>query len=265
MTSIMTSIDSIAARFAAAGLLAAAAFMGTAVVEPAAAQFGPPAAAPRSGRDAAPIDLTGQWVSIVTEDWRFRMVTPPKGDFPGLPLNPQGVAVANAWDPAKDEAEGNACKSYGAAAIMRVPGRIRISWVDENTLEIETDAGQQTRTFHFGDAAPPAGEPTWQGFSKAEWLLQGAGRGRPPVNGSLEVVTTGMKPGYLRKNGVPYSGEATVTEYYDLLHEPDGTDWLVVKTIVEDPVYLTGEFITSSNFRRQRDQSGWNPQPCEAK
>jgi hypothetical protein len=237
--------------------------MSLAAVEPAAAQFRALGAPPASPRDAAPIDLTGQWVSIVTEDWRFRMVTPPKGDFPGVPLTPAATAIANAWDPAKDEAEGNACKAYGAAAIMRVPGRIRISWADENTLSIETDAGQQTRRFHFGDAKPSS-EPTWQGDSKAEWQLQSRGRGQPPVNGSLKVVTTGMKPGYLRKNGVPYSADTTVTEYYDLLHEPDGTDWLVVKTIVEDPVYLTGEFVTSSNFRRQKDRSGWNPRACTA-
>jgi hypothetical protein len=252
-------------RLASVAALIAVAVAGLAAVEPAAAQFPPPASPPRSARDAAPIDLTGQWVSIVTEDWRFRMVTPPKGDFPGVPLNPAATAVANAWDPAKDEAEGNACKSYGAPAIMRVPGRVRISWADENTLEIETDAGQQVRIFHFGDARPAAGEPTWQGVSKAEWQLQSRGRGQPAINGSLKVVTTGMKPGYLRKNGVPYSADATVTEYYDVLHEPDGTDWLVIKTLVEDPVYLTDEFITSSNFRRQKDRSGWNPQPCAAK
>jgi len=69
----------------------------------------------------APVDLTGFWVSIVTEDWRFRMITPDKGDFSSVPLNPEGRRVANTWDPEKDEADGNQCKSYGAAAIMRVP------------------------------------------------------------------------------------------------------------------------------------------------
>src|SRR5215831_5555394 len=72
-------------------------------------------------RDAAPWDLTGYWVSIVTEDWRFRMVTPGKGDYLGLPLNDAAKKVAEAWDPAKDAAAGEQCKSYGAAAIMRVP------------------------------------------------------------------------------------------------------------------------------------------------
>ena len=63
----------------------------------------------------APIDMTGYWVSIVTEDWRFRMVTPAKGDYASVPVNAEARKVADAWDPAKDEAEGNQCKAYGAA------------------------------------------------------------------------------------------------------------------------------------------------------
>src|SRR5215831_9996268 len=127
--------------------------------------------APGTARAISPIDLTGNWVSIVTEDWRFRMVTPPKGDYASVPLNAAARAVADKWDPAKDEADGNACKSYGAAAIMRVPGRLHISWQDDTTVKIETDAGQQTRLLHF--TGTPAGEPSWQGYSAAEWEFAG--------------------------------------------------------------------------------------------
>jgi len=77
---------------------------------------------PPSPKAAAPIDLTGYWVSVVSEDWRYRMVTPAKGDYQGVPMTPEALKVADAWDPAADEAAGNQCKSYGAAAIMRVPG-----------------------------------------------------------------------------------------------------------------------------------------------
>jgi len=127
---------------------------------------GRPRGPSRSPKDAAPIDLTGYWVSVVTEDWRFRMVTPPKGDFPGVPLNPEGRAVANAWDPAKDES-GNQCKGYGAASLMRVPSRYHITWQDDNTLKMEADAGTQTRLLHFG-GAKPSGAPSLQGYSAAE-------------------------------------------------------------------------------------------------
>jgi hypothetical protein len=234
-------------------------------------QAGPPPS-PEAG---APEDITGYWVSIVTEDWRFRMITPPKGDYASLPLNAQGRKVADAWDPAKDEAAGEQCKSYGAAALMRVPGRIHITWQDDKTLRIDTDAGEQTRLFHFGASQAPSGEPTWQGYSVAKWEIPEAGRGGAPgpgalrdpkeAGGSLKVVTTHMRSGYLRKNGVPYSANAVLTEYYSRTHEPNGDSWLIVTTIVDDPMYLNQPFITSTHFRKQADASGWDPMPCSAR
>jgi len=226
---------------------------------------------PRSPKDAAPIDLTGYWVSVVTEDWRFRMVTPPKGDFPGVPLNPEGRAVANTWDPAKDEGAGNQCKGYGAASLMRVPSRYHITWQDDNTLKMEADAGTQTRLLHFG-GAKPSGAPSLQGYSAAEWQMALGGRGgrggqgQPGAaaqrGGSLKVVTTNLTPGYLQKNGVPYSEQTTMTEYYDIVHESDGEQWLIVKSVVEDPKYLARPYITSPNLKKQLDAAGWNPTPC---
>jgi hypothetical protein len=222
--------------------------------------------APQTPKAAAPIDLTGYWVSVVTEDWRYRMVTPAKGDFASMPTNDAGIAIGNQWDPAKDEAGGEQCKSYGAPAIMRVPGRIHITWDNDSTLKVETDAGQQTRLFHFGEFQPAA-QPSWQGNSTSSWEVSGSGRGRgaPPASGSLKVVTTGIRPGYLRKNGYPYSGRTTVTEFYDRTIEPNGDTWLIVTTVVNDPVYLNQEFITSTHFKKQADATGWNPQPCNAR
>src|SRR5262245_65833992 len=103
---------------------------------------------PPAPRAAAPFDMTGYWVSIVNEDWRWRMF-PNKGDYAGIPLNPEGRKVADAWDPTKDEASGEQCKGYGAPGIMRVPSRFHITWQDDQTLKIETDAGRQVRVFHF--------------------------------------------------------------------------------------------------------------------
>jgi hypothetical protein len=238
-------------------------------------------AAPQTPQAAAPIDLTGYWVSIVTEDWRWRMVTPPKGDYSSVPLSAEGRRVADTWDPAKDEREGNACRAYGAAGIMRVPGRVHVTWDSENTLKIETDAGTQTRLLRFGDAQAPAGDQGWQGFSKAAWEIAGGtgggrgggggGRGGAPANpppvprfGSLKVVTTNMKPGYLRKNGVPYSETAVVTEYFDRHSESNGDEWFTVTTTVDDPKYLNMPFITSTSFKKERDGAKWHPSPCTA-
>ncbi len=223
-------------------------------------------APPAPGKASAPVDLTGYWVSIVTEDWRWRMLTPQKGDFASIPTTPEGVRVGNLWDPDKDEAAGEQCKSYGAPAIMRVPGRVHISWDNDTTLKIEMDSGQQTRLFHFGEYQPPAVPATWQGNSMATWETGGRGRGgQAPAGGALKVVTTGARQGYLRKNGYPYSEKAVLTEYYDRTNESDGTSWLIVTTIVNDPVYLNPDFVTSTHFRKQADQTGWNPQPCTAK
>jgi hypothetical protein len=239
----------------------------------------PPAApqAPKSGQAAAPVDFTGYWVSPIFEDWRWRMVTPLKGDFASVPVSAEAIKVGEAWDPAKDEAAGLACKAYGAPAIMRRPGRLHITWQDENTLKIETDEGTQTRLFHFGGKPPADAAPSWQGYSAANWEgpVRGAGQletvflgfsRRTGTQGrSLEVVTTNLRPGYLRKNGVPYSENASLEEFYDYHKEPNGDEWFTVTTVVHDPKYLVAPFITSTDFKKQRDASGWNPTPCAAR
>jgi hypothetical protein len=224
------------------------------------------AAAPAAARAAAPVDLTGYWVSLVTEDWRYRMVTPAKGDYPSIPLNAEGKRAADTWDPAKDEAAGEQCKSYGAAYIVRQPGRVHFIWEDDNTLRADFDAGTQTRLFHFGDWRPAGGAPTLQGDSVAQWEYAGGARGRGQARGGdLKVVTTHTRPGYLQKNGVPYSGNAVVTEYFHRAEEPTGDSLLIVTTMVEDPQYLTGQFVRSTHFKKLPDATGWNPQPCTAK
>jgi hypothetical protein len=232
-----------------------------------AAQRGAPPQPPKTPREAATIDVTGNWVSVVTEEWRWRMLIPRKGDYASVPLSAEGKKVADTWDPAKMAGDG--CKAYGGAAIMRVPGRLRISWDNDSTLRIDTNAGQQTRLLHFDKTSAPQGVRTWQGQSAAEWerIVQPGGLGvslqqAPPRMGSLKVVTTGLRAGYLRKNGVPYSEETVVTEYFDRLTS-EGAEWLTVLTIVDDPRYLSQSFITSTHFKREPDASKWMPTPCE--
>jgi hypothetical protein len=220
------------------------------------------AANPRAN---AAVDLTGTWVSLVTEDWRWRMRTPPKGDYASLPLTPAATKLADAWDPARDTAAGEQCRAYGAPAIMRVPGRIRISWEDDTTLKVETEAGTQTRLFYFGQ--PPAtATPGWQGTSVANWVGGGGGRrgGGAPRQGALRVVTTNARSGYVRKNGVPYSANARVTEHFHRIDHTTGDSWLVVTTLLEDPQYFNTRFQVSSHFKKVPDGSGWNPTACEA-
>jgi hypothetical protein len=232
--------------------------------------------APQTARAAAPIDLSGYWVSVVSEDWRWRMITPPKGDYANVPLNAEARRVGDQWDPAKDEAAGEACRAYAAPAIMREPGRLHITWQDDATLKVETDAGTQTRVFHFDGAPASDAAATWQGHSLARWEQPqrpvagaGLGLGLAPRAGqrarTLEVHTTRIRPGYLRKNGIPFSADVAVDEYFDMFAEPDGHEWFVVTSIVRDPKYLNTPWVTTTHFKKEADGSKWSPTPCRVR
>lgn len=231
-----------------------------------------PAGPPPTPRAAAPIDITGHWVSLITDDWVYRMITPAKGDVSYIPLNAEGRRIAEAWDPARDQAAGEACKGYAAPAIMRLPSRVEITWQDDNTLKLDIDTGMQTRVFHFGQREPQ-GARSWQGWSYASWELSGTTEqfypgptslGQIKRAGSLRVDTSNLRAGYLRKNGVPFSENAFMTEYYNLIVEDDGNQYLVIQTFVADPRYLTGHFVRTMQFKREPDGSKRNPVPCSA-
>lgn len=229
-----------------------------------------------SPRDLAPVDLTGYWVSVVTEDWRYRMVLPRQGDYDSVPLNAEGRRVADTWRPE----DAGRCEAYGAGAGMRAPGRLHITWEDASTLRIDTDAGVQTRRLHLDRPQRSPSDRSWQGFSVATWdgppdvidvlrtggfdaLTRGQGAAvRRMAWTPLKVVTTDVRAGWLRPNGVPYSARAVVTEHFMPFSLPDGSEWLTVRTVVDDPAYLVQPFMVSTNFRKEPDGSKWDPRPC---
>lgn len=229
------------------------------------------ALAQASPREAAPVDLTGYWVAPVMEDWRWRMVTPLKGDAASIPLRSSSRAVVEAWDPERDIANGDECKAYGPPGLLRLPGRIRIEWRGEDTLVIEKDRGMQTRVLRFGSVTQ--NEPSRQGNSVAHW---DPGAPPPPAgvgflgtaprvgtqSKTLIVETSNMLAGYLRKNGIPYNDETTVTEYFDTFTAVDGSEWFTVTTVVDDPVHLAIPWVTTTDYKREPDGSGWTPEPC---
>ena len=235
-----------------------------------AGQRGPaaPAAAPQA---AAPFDPSGYWVALVSDEWRYRMLTPPKGNFDYVPLNTEGQRVTREWDPARDESAGEQCKGYGAGGIMRLPARLHITWADERTLRMDIDTGTQTRTLHFAAAGQAPAAPvdaTWQGYSVAQWDIPGGGRGLAPGQprfGQMKVVTNHLRPGYLRKNGVPYGANAVLTEHMSRLVDDDGAQYLAVTSILDDPQYLAQPWVRTSQFRKQADARGWTPTACSAK
>lgn len=228
---------------------------------PPAGRRGGPPPTPPTPRAAASFDPTGYWVAVITEDWRWRMVTPAKGDYQSIPINVAAQKVADAWDPAKDVAAGEQCKAYGTPGLMRAPTRLNISWVDDSALRVESDYGQQTRLLYFGPSRAPRGAPSWAGDSVAEWQAGRRGGG----GGSLAIRTTNLRPGYLRKNGVPYSAGTVLTEHWDLITEPSGEQRLLMLLVVDDPVYLQLPWTVPVHFKKEPNGAKWDPMPCDAK
>src|SRR2546426_1323038 len=225
-----------------------------------------------TAKAGAPIDLTGYWVSLVTQDWRLRMFTPPKGDYAGIPLNAEARKIADGWDPAKDEAAGEQCRSYGAPTLMRIPGRLHITWQDDQTLKIEADSGTQTRIFLFSTGEGQAG--TWQGISKASWEYLpaavsdtlGAGRGSIDRRGGPpQDVPDNKKLPDLSKKRINDCAEVRFTLVFHHASEPHRGALPLLTSTVEDPTYLAQPLMFSTQFKKQADASGWNPTPCAAK
>ncbi len=238
---------------------------------------GPPGGfpgAPANARAGAAFDAVGYWAALIVQNWRFRMIVPGRGEYRDVPINRAAKAFADAWDPAAEEAAGKQCEAYGAAALMRQPTRLRIGWQDQDTLQVDTDNGMQTRTLHFKDPAEGTQiQPSWQGYSRARWQ-----RWMPPPAffsgpfdetdnthpyGGLRVDTDHLLAGLLRKNGVPYSERASMREYWQVHRdEPDGDSWMTIATTVQDPVYLTSPYTYNVVFKRESDGSKWDPTPC---
>jgi hypothetical protein len=209
------------------------------------------------------------------------MVVPGKGEYADVPINLKAKQVADAWDPATDETAGNQCEAYGAAVIMRNPERLHISWLDANTLRVDTDEGMQTRLLKFVPpavtgpqsvvpeplAAPHSGAPpTWQGQSAARWQLAARVGAAPaaataPRFGALEVSTADMLPGLLRKNGIPYGADTQMREFWDL-RTLGGQKWISISVRVTDPQYLRSPYIYDSIFQQEPDGSKWAPSAC---
>jgi hypothetical protein len=230
-------------------------------------------------QQVAPIDITGYWESRIVDEWRFR-VTPQKGDIAWMQMNADARRIAMAWDPAKDEADGKSCKAYGAVGVTQRPGLMHVTWADGNTLKLDFDTGTQTRLLHFAKAPADKGPASWQGYSAALWdtpgnvliftgdryvaaLVRGQAAAAPKT-GTLRVTTTNMLPGYVRKNGVPYSDKAVLTEYVNRL-EDNGNVYLILTQMIDDPTYLPQPYIRTYEWKQVADNKGWDPTPCLAR
>jgi hypothetical protein len=204
---------------------------------------------PANARAAAPVDLTGYWVPFISEEWRYRMVMPLKGDYRGIPLTPEGTRVANSWNPAAPEPEP--CKAYGAPAIMRIPGRLHVRLAGLRTaLRLDTDAGTQTR------AVPIRTRYTRVGPADS-------GRARRTRAGSLPAAVPHQAPDRYGRHDQRASrlsaakrcavqrrrhGDRIFRRRRAPVWRP-GTDR---HDVVEDPQYLQRPYIVSSHFKKER-------------
>jgi hypothetical protein len=246
---------------------------------------GPGGAAGGAGaRAAAPVDLTGYWVSIVTEDWIERMSPDspasgvPRGGGPGGGGGGGGRrgGGGGGGGAVSPPPEGERCRAYAAGGSLRVPGRLNITWADDNTLKIDMDSGTQTRLLHFTSNQPAPAQRTLQGYSVATWETGrgggggfggggGGGGGRPggapaaPRWGSLRVVTTSMTGGYLLSSRNTYSENATLTEHFTR-HADFGVEYFTVTAVISDG---GNDRITSSTFKKEPNGSKFSPTGCE--
>ena len=240
---------------------------------------GAPQGGGATGKAGAPVDLTGYWVSLVTEDWIERMSpdSPPSGTggggggFGGGGGGGGGRGRGGAPAAGAAPANTDPCRVYGAGGSMRVPGRLNITWADDNTLKVDLDAGTQTRLLHFNQAPAP-GPRTLQGYSVATWETGarggggfgggGGGRGGAPAAprwGQLKVVTTNTTGGYLLSSRNTYSENAVITEYF-AAHTDFGTDYMTVVTSIEEG---GNPRIVSSTFKKEPNGSKFKPTGCE--
>jgi len=188
----------------------------------------------------AHVDLAGGWGQRFHEDLPERGAGPDIGDYLGLPINDAARRRADSWDAGKWTMLERQCEPHPPDYGPRGPASLRISStvepVSQDVISWHTTLMWMLpqRTIYMDGRARPSAyaQHTWQGFSTGEW-----------EGDMLKVTTTHLKEGWLRRNGVPRSEKATLTEYF-IRHG----EYLTLVTIVKDPVYLTEAFVRTSNW-----------------
>ena len=196
----------------------------------------------------AQVDFSGEWAPRFHEDQPERVPGPELGDYLGLPINEAARTRAYSWEASLLTLPEWQCRPHSADYIWRGPSPVRI-WKEINpvTRQVTAFHAEWLRSIDrpiYLDGRPHPPEEavhTWAGFSTAKW-----------EGDMLTIFTDQLKEGYVRRNGVPRSDQATLMEHW-MRHG----DFLTVVTIVADPVYLTEPFIRSTDY--QLDLHQQNP------
>ena len=203
-------------------------------------------------RASAQIDFSGEWAPRFWEDQPERVPGPELFDYAGIPISDAARLRAAAWEASLQTLPEWQCRPHSADYIWRGPSNLRISKeVDPVSREITAFHAEWLRSVdravYLDDRPRPSDEAlhTWGGFTKAKW-----------DGDVLTTTVTHLKEGYVRRNGLPRSDKATVTE-----HWIRNGDILTVVTIVHDPVYLTEPFVRSTDYELDLNQQV-PPYPC---
>jgi len=207
--------------------------------------------------DSGQFDLSGEWAPNLLEDWFERLPGPALGDYTGIPLNEAGRQKADTWDAATLSQPERQTQPHPAVYSFRGPNphlrweQIRHSETGE-LIGYRTSGtyGRADRTIWLDGRPHPSDYAlhTWSGFSTGRW-----------VDSTLIVTTTHMKAGTLRRNGVPSSAYAVMTEYWFR----QGT-LLTMVSYVQDPIYLEEPFIRSQSWILNPSQEVGPPIPFES-
>ena len=201
------------------------------------------------------VDLSGEWAPRFHEDQPERIPGPDIGDYLGLPINDAARQHGDAWDASILTLPEHQCKPHPADYSPRGPANLRI-WreIDHDTqslIAVRTHISwQQPERTIWMDGRPHPPEyaaHTWQGFSTGKW-----------DGDMLTVTTTHLKMGWIRRNGIPRSDKAVLTEHF-VRHG----DYLTLISVINDPVYLTEPFVRTTNWAIDPHQQ-IAPYPCEA-
>lgn len=189
-------------------------------------------------------NMTGMWTAMYHED-ELERTDPgsPAGDYLGMPINDEARLRADTWDADLVSVLEHQCIPHSAIYAMRAPSNLKISTIDDpasgQIVAFIVDGTYTGPRTIWMDGRPHPSEfaaHTWSGFSTGAW-----------EGDTLRVETTHLKAGYLRRNGVMFSDQAVLTEFFDL-HDK----YLTLTSIVEDPVYLTEPLVRSESWV-------WNP------
>jgi glyoxylase-like metal-dependent hydrolase (beta-lactamase superfamily II) len=208
------------------------------------------APAGRNDTPAPGFDISGYWTSPLQEDAMERGAGPELGDYGGFPINEAARLFALSYDASRVTLRHHQCDGYVGPYSIRSIGNAR-AWEerDSHTQRLiaihwynQTFEGHRT-IWMDGRPHPPAYAPhTWMGFSTGRFVGQ-----------ALEVQTTHLKQGWLRRNGLPESDQATVVEFF-VRHG----DHLTHTSVISDPVFLAEPEVRSTDFARQPiDHQTW--------